>query len=197
MLLTNEEGIDWVNRAGLQWPATEGDPMPRADRRRHRARSQEGQSIGRSGAWAATTTRIRSPSRATAIRSFCRATTLRDQPQPVADLLVHRVEQQRPILERHRRPLGVRLRQPCRRRLLRLQQHRRATIGQRPLHPGAQGDRHRAGPGWQRHDGRGRAVRSAVPDPSRRPMAAGNARRARRAAPASTARSGCSSTGAT
>ncbi|HEY8134620.1 MAG TPA: hypothetical protein VIF08_01170 [Candidatus Limnocylindrales bacterium] len=24
ILLTNEEGIDWVNRAGLQWPATEG-----------------------------------------------------------------------------------------------------------------------------------------------------------------------------
>lgn len=24
LLLTNEEGIDWVNRAGLQWPATEG-----------------------------------------------------------------------------------------------------------------------------------------------------------------------------
>lgn len=25
ILLTNEEGIDWVNNAGLQWPATEGD----------------------------------------------------------------------------------------------------------------------------------------------------------------------------
>ena len=29
LLLTNEEGIDWVNRAGLQWPATEGDDAAR------------------------------------------------------------------------------------------------------------------------------------------------------------------------
>lgn len=29
ILLTNEEGIDWVNRAGLQWPATEDDPYAR------------------------------------------------------------------------------------------------------------------------------------------------------------------------
>ncbi len=29
ILLTNEEGVDWVNRAGLQWPATEGDDNAR------------------------------------------------------------------------------------------------------------------------------------------------------------------------
>src|SRR5688572_6647649 len=29
IFLTNEEGIDWVNRAGLQWPATEGSDYAR------------------------------------------------------------------------------------------------------------------------------------------------------------------------
>jgi hypothetical protein len=29
MLFTNEEGIDWVNRSGVQWPATEADPAAR------------------------------------------------------------------------------------------------------------------------------------------------------------------------
>ena len=81
LLFTNEEGIDWVNRAGKAWPtATVGAPAARqigtvvaVDERRARS--------GRSGAWAGTTTRTASPCRATASRRALGRRLLRHDPE--------------------------------------------------------------------------------------------------------------------
>ncbi len=75
MLLTNEEGIDWVNRTGTAWPAVDRRRRGAADRHRRRDRREDAARPSRSGAWGATTTRTASPSPGTASPSCSRATT--------------------------------------------------------------------------------------------------------------------------
>ena len=70
-------------------PRRSARPTP-PDRRRRRASTRRTARRGRSGAWAVTTTRTASPSRATAIPSSSRATTRSSTSRAVAALLVHR-----------------------------------------------------------------------------------------------------------
>ena len=206
LLFTNEEGIDWVfeevrpqrHPLGLEQRGVHRGRRRRTrDRRGRRIRPRERRAPADLGHGPAQPREQRGRARATGMPVHpVGRRLLRQQPGAVAGLLVHR--------RTTRTPSGT-TRATCTRssratRTLRstttTTSHRVGHGDQRPVHPGAQGDRNGQEPGRLRHDGRGRAGRVGGPYPL--PPADGDvAARHRHTAPASMARSGCSSTGAT
>ena len=153
LLLTNEEGIDWVNRAGKAWPTTIGSPAARqigaavADRRAERRGQAD---LGHGPA------QPREQRRDPGLRSSgrpLRRRLVRHDSGAVAALLVHR--RRLPCgLERRGRPVGVRRRRS--RQLLRLHarlEHQRDG----EVRQGSQADRDGTEAGRHRHGGGGRA----------------------------------------
>ena len=207
----NEESPDYVLRQDGLLAA--GDRRPgRSGRSASSSRStSRTASTTRSTAWAGTTTRTPSRSRDSRSSSCSRATTrsraalstravrrrrrppsrTRQRPCPVAAVLVHREEHER-AAGRQGRPVGVRLRHARREELLR----RASRVGHRrhgPLHQGPEGHRHRPQADGTERQG----CRSRLPAAAHERQLADATSRSRRPRRESTARSGCSSTGAT
>ena len=189
IFFTNEEGIDWVKRAGTAWPADGRRCRLEADRHSRRARRAERRSrpiwgMGR-----------HNHENSLAVQGYGHPVVLSgddsfvERPGAVAGVLVHRRQRERRD-GTTRRPLGVRLRQPGEGRLLRLRP-RRPDVDHGPLRGGPEGHRDRA-----EADGTElMAADKGYPLPP--PAASAGSGTPSPARARSTGRSGCSSTGAT
>ena len=194
-----------VPPGGLLAARRSGSPAEQRGRRSSSRSTSRPASTTRSTGWAGTTTRTtsRSPGIGHPVvlsgdDTFTSGpltdpldTSAQARAGPVAALLLHRTEHGR-AARRRGRPLGVRLRHAGRQELLR----RRPRVGDRrhrALHQGAEGHRHRPQPRRLGAEGRRQGLPAAADERqlADRPSLATAVRSA------STARSGCSSTGAT